>query len=116
MVPALNMALLSAIDLSGQSKPLEYGVITRETWASLREAGAVGDICGHYLDAHGRPIDHPLTSLVINPPLDDLKCIPELVLAAGGLQKIAIIKAAIRAGLCHALITDEATAAALVRS
>jgi DNA-binding transcriptional regulator LsrR (DeoR family) len=115
MVPALNMALLSAIDLSKQSKPLEYGVITRETWASLREAGAVGDICGHYLDAQGNPVDHPLTSLVVNPPLDDLKRIPELVLAAGGLQKIAIIRAAIRAKLCHVLITDETTAAALVK-
>jgi len=114
MVPTLDMALLSAIDLSELSKPLEYGVITRETWTSLREAGAVGDICGHYLDADGKPVDHPLASLVVNPPLSDLRHVPELVLAAGGLQKLAIITAAIRAGLCHVLITDEDTAAVLV--
>ena len=70
MVPKLDMALLSAIDLSEHSKSLEYGVISRETWASLRDAGAVGDICGHYLDAAGNVIDHPLASLVINPPLE----------------------------------------------
>jgi DNA-binding transcriptional regulator LsrR (DeoR family) len=116
MVPTLDMALLSAVDLSEESKPLEYGVITRETWSSLREAGAVGDICGHYLDADGKPVDHPLTSLVINPSLDDIRRVPDLVLAAGGLQKLAIITAAIRAQLCHVLITEEATAAALVRS
>ncbi|WP_315832401.1 sugar-binding transcriptional regulator [Bradyrhizobium prioriisuperbiae] len=113
MVPGLDMALLSATDLSEQSKPLEYGVIDRKTWQSLRAAGAVGDICGHYLDADGRTIDHPLTSRVINPALDDLLQVPELLLAAGGLQKVAIVRAAIRAGLCHVLITDEDVACAL---
>ncbi len=107
MVPTLDLALLSAIDLSKQSKPLEYGVISRATWQSLRDAGAVGDICGHYLDAEGHTVDHPLTSLVVSPKLDDLRRVPELVLAAGSRQKVAIIRAAIRAGLCHVLITDE---------
>lgn len=115
MVPTLDLALLSAIDLSKQSKPLEYGVISRATWQSLRDAGAVGDICGHYLDAEGRTIDHPLTSLVVNPKLDDLRRVPELVLAAGGRQKVAIIRAAIRARLCHVLITDEDAAKELVQ-
>ena len=39
MVASLDMALLSAIDLSEQSKALEYNVISRKTWASLRAAG-----------------------------------------------------------------------------
>lgn len=115
MASKLDLALLSAVDLSEQSKPLEYGVISRETWRSLRDAGAVGDICGHYLDADGQLVDHPLTHLVINPTLDDLKRTPELVLAAGGLQKLSIIKAAIYAGLCHVLITDELTAEQLTK-
>lgn len=114
MVPKLDLALLSAIDLSEQSKPLEYGVISRATWRSLREAGAVGDICGHYLDAEGQTIEHPLTSRVVNPTLDNLRRVPELVLAAGGPQKVAIIRAAIRAGLCHVLITDEDAARKLI--
>lgn len=114
MVSKLDLALLSAVDLSEQSKPLEYGVISRQTWQSLRDAGAVGDICGHYLDADGRTVAHPLTALVVNPPLNDLLSIPELVLAAGGLQKVSIIRAAIRAGLCHVLITDEDAARALM--
>jgi DNA-binding transcriptional regulator LsrR (DeoR family) len=114
MVPKLNLALLSAIDLSEQSKPLEYGVISRSIWQSLRDAGAVGDICGHYLNANGRTITHPLTTLVVNPSLNDLLSIPELVLAAGGAQKVSIIRAAIRAGLCHVLITDDDAARGLL--
>jgi DNA-binding transcriptional regulator LsrR (DeoR family) len=115
MVPMLDLALLSAIDLSEQSKSLEYGVINRQTWQSLRDAGAVGDICGHYLDADGRPVKHPLTLRVVSPAMDDLLKVPELILAAGGLQKVSIIRAAIRAGLSHVLITDEDTARELIK-
>jgi DNA-binding transcriptional regulator LsrR (DeoR family) len=114
MARRVDLALLSAIDLTKASKALEYGVISAELWRSLRDAGAVGDICGHYLDAAGRPVAHPVARLTISPALDDLRKIPELVLAAGGAQKAAIIKAAIAARLCRTLITDEAAAAALL--
>jgi len=114
MARRVDMALLSAVDLSRQSKALEYEVISREVWRSLREAGAVGDVCGHYLDAAGRPIDHPIARRMISPPLDDLRRIPELVLAAGGAQKAPVIAGAIAAGLCHVLITDEAAASTLL--
>lgn len=114
MARRVDMALLSAVDLSRQSKALEYEVISREVWRSLRDAGAVGDVCGHYLDAEGKRIAHAIATRMINPPLEDLRKIPELVLAAGGLHKVPIIAGAIRAGLCHVLITDEAAASALL--
>ena len=113
MVAELDIALLSAIDLSEQSKALEYGVISRETWQSLRDAGAVGDICGHYLDRDGNAVVHPVTRRVIHPSMHDLLAVPERVLAAGGLQKAPIVRAAIRAGLADTLITDENAAIAL---
>src|SRR4029453_11646281 len=65
----LDMALLSAVDLSRESHALEYGVISRDTWRSLRTAGAVGDICGHYLDVDGAVVDHPIPRPPIKPPL-----------------------------------------------
>jgi DNA-binding transcriptional regulator LsrR (DeoR family) len=115
MVPKLDMALLSAIDLTEDSKALEYGVISRGDWRSLRTAGAVGDICGHYLGAEGNLIQHSLSTRVINPPMKSLLAIPHRVLAAGGMAKVAIMSAAIRAKLCHVLITDENAASALVK-
>jgi DNA-binding transcriptional regulator LsrR (DeoR family) len=116
MVPKLDMALLSAIDLTRHSKALEYGVISKNTWESLRHAGAVGDICGHYLSADGKPIAHDLCKRVINPSLKDLRSIPDLVLAAGGKEKAPIVAAGISAGLCHVLITDETAGACLLDS
>ena len=89
-------------------------MISRALWRSLREHGAVGDICGHYLDADGRLVVHPVTSLTINPDFDKLRKIPRLVLAAGGRAKVPIIRAALLAGLCHVLITDEEAAQALI--
>lgn len=115
MASKLDLALLSAIDLTEQSKALEYGVISRGDWRSLRAAGAVGDICGHYLDAHGNTVQHPLAARVINPPIKALLAVPLRVLAAGGMAKAAIIRAAIKAKFCHVLITDENAASALVR-
>jgi DNA-binding transcriptional regulator LsrR (DeoR family) len=114
MTRRLDMALLSAVDLTRESRALEYGVISRDAWRSLRSAGAVGDICGHYLDAEGATVDHPLAHRTINPPLADLRSVKELVLAAGGAHKAPIIQGALRAGLCHVLITDEAAATALL--
>jgi DNA-binding transcriptional regulator LsrR (DeoR family) len=114
MAGRVDIALLSAVDLTKQSKALEYEVITREDWRSLRDAGAVGDICGHYFDEDGKPVTHPIAARMITPPLDRLRNIPELILAAGGLPKVPIIKGAMRAGLCHVLITDEAAASALL--
>jgi DNA-binding transcriptional regulator LsrR (DeoR family) len=86
-------------------------VIFRATWQSMRDA--VGDICGHYLDKDGNEVTHPLTERVIHPPMRDLKAVRERVLAAGGLQKVPIISAAIRAGLADVLITDERVATVL---
>ncbi len=115
MAQRVDMALLSAIDLSEKSKALEYDVISRETWRSLQDAGAVGDICGHYLDAQGSSITHPIVQRTIHPTQDVLRQIPALILAAGGLHKVPIIRAAMRAGLCHVLITDETAASELLR-
>ena len=113
MVPRVDMALLSAIDLTTKSGARLYGVISQEQWSSLREAGAVGDIAGQYLDGEGRSVAHPISKLLIAPALDDLLEMKLKVLAAGGLHKVPIIRAGIRAGLCHVLITDEAAGRAL---
>ncbi len=113
-VRGIDRALLSAIDLTHQSKALEYGVISGKTWRSLREAGAVGDIAGQYLDSEGRLVSHPIVDRVIAAGLDDLRAVDHLILAAGGAHKVPVIRAGIKAGLAHALITDEAAAQKLL--
>ena len=114
-VPHIHMAMLTAIDLTPQSKALEYGVIDEKQRASLLAAGSAGSICGHYLDMEGRLVEHPLNKLAIAPSTADIKMIPRLVLAAGGAQKVDVTVAGLRSGLAHVLITDEFAARELIR-
>ena len=76
-------------------------------------AGAVGEITGWSFDAKGRPLDNPVNERVASLPLE----IPPkrlTVVVGGGPQKVAPLKAALAGRLASALITDEATAAALI--
>ena len=115
-VRCVNIGLVSTVDLSPESRSLEYGLISEELRQSLLEAGAVGDICGHYMTADGSPVDHEINDLIVAPPIDDLLAVPHLVLASGGDAKVPIIRAALRRGFAHTLIVDEDAANALVRS
>ena len=109
----LDMALLSAVDLSRESHALKYGVIPQYLALAAHRRRR-----GRHLRPlprrRGRRVDHPIARRTINPPLPDLQAVKELVLAAGGAHKAPIIRGAIRAKLCHILITDEAAAAALL--
>jgi DNA-binding transcriptional regulator LsrR (DeoR family) len=51
---------------------------------------------------------------VIGISLDDLAQLPNVILAAGGLHKVPVIRAALRRGIVRTLVTDEATAKALL--
>jgi len=77
-------------------------------------AGAVGDVLGYVLDAEGRPVGHPINERVIGVELEDLRGIPDVILAAGGLHKVPILKAVLGLGLVDTLVTDENTARAVM--
>lgn len=106
----LNVAVLTAIDMTVRSGALEYGVLTQEEWESLLNHGAVGDICGHYLNRDGEPINHSVPRRTIHAPFETLRRADRRILAAGGAHKAAIVQAALRSGICNSLITDEGLA------
>lgn len=78
--------------------------------------GGVGDIIGHVLDASGGLLDHVVNQRVIGVSLDDLHNIPNVILAAGGLHKVPVIRAALRRCFVNSLVTDEQTARALLQA
>jgi DNA-binding transcriptional regulator LsrR (DeoR family) len=86
--------------------------ITRPTLAMLEEQGAVGDICARFFNSKGIKI---LPNLgVIGIQLDQLKSIPQVIAIAGGMEKINAILGALRGGYIKTLITDAATAQAVL--
>jgi DNA-binding transcriptional regulator LsrR (DeoR family) len=114
-IAANDLAVLSVGDLSHRSLLIRYGLPPDVSAASLKKAGAVGDIIGQFLDANGQPIDHPLNQRVLAPGVAELSRIPFVVVASGGANKVAIIAAVLRARLASVLICDEDTASAALR-
>ena len=107
-----DVALMSVGDLSRRSLLIRYGLPRDVTVESLRACGAVGDIMGTFLDAAGKPVKHAVNRRVIALPVDRLRDIATVIVASGGLNKTAILAAALRAKLCSVVVVDEATARA----
>ena len=107
-----ELAVLSIGDVTRRSMLVRYGLPEDVGIRELQEAGAVCDIIGQFIDAQGRPIDHPLNRRAIALPLADLSDATSVVFAAGGRHKVRAIAAVLRGGYGSVLVSDEATARA----
>ena len=110
-VDALAMTLG---DMSARSNMIRDGLPRSVKVRELVRAGAVGDALGHYLDRHGEPVDHELNDCVVGMELADLARIDNVILAAGGEHKLAVIRAFLALGHADTLVTDRLTATALL--
>lgn len=98
----------------GDDAPLlADGFITRAELDALQSRGAVGEVAGWVFDATGTYIDRPdetrLGGVRVLPGLDR----PAIGVAAGP-SKVAAIRAALSARILNGLVTDEATARAVL--
>lgn len=109
----VDAALVSCGDMTDRSLLVQTQTVT-ENRDSLIAAGAVGDLLGVFLDAEGRPLDHPLNERVLSLSPHELKRVKFSLLASGGLHKQPIIRAILRGGYVKHLVTDEKCAAALL--
>jgi len=92
------------------SAQFRSGHINMEDSERIIREGAVGDICGRYIDIDGNHCHTSLSDRMIAIPLDDLKKIPTVIGAAAGEKKADIIVGALRGGYIDVLITDEKAA------
>ncbi|MGD9509476.1 MAG: sugar-binding transcriptional regulator [Geminicoccaceae bacterium] len=108
-----DIALVSVGTLGPGATNRRIGLLGEAETQELLAAGAVGDLLCTFLDREGRPVDHPLNRCSVGLPVPDLAALPAAVLASGGAEKVAVIRAALVGGYVNHLITDEATARAL---
>lgn len=90
------------------------GYVEEETSAILQRDGAVGHICGHHFNAQGEHIVTPLCARTIGINLKQIRHLPRVVGVAWGEHKLDAIRGALRGKLVSVLITDRATAEALL--
>lgn len=98
------------------SGPIFDGWMTSATARELAAAGAVGHICGHHFDAQGKHVVTDLCRRVMSVPLDRLLDIDRVVAVATGPEKVIAIQGALRGGYANVLVTDVATAQAILTS
>jgi DNA-binding transcriptional regulator LsrR (DeoR family) len=80
----------------------------------LRTLGAVGDILGRFYDIHGHIVPHEINQRVIGIAVERLRDIPLVIVIAGGIHKAQAILGALRGRFVKVLITDHATAEAIL--
>ncbi len=92
------------------SPHLASGFVDEDEQARLRAKGAVGDVIGRFLDAHGEVAWPKLDRRTVGLRLDQLARKPFRMGVAAGAGRGPIALAAIRAGVVNVLASDDATA------
>lgn len=115
-IRAVDAIAMAAGDLSKRSLLMRDGLPSDVSMEELLAMGAVGDVLGTVIDAEGRPLRHPINDRVIGIGLPDLARIPNVILAAGGIYKVAIVRALLGLGMVNTFVTDEATARAVLEA
>jgi len=92
------------------------GEIQEDQLKELVAAGAVGDIAARFFDGSGHAVEHDLDERLIGLTLAQIAGVRNRVVAAGGPEKVAALEVLLGAGLATVLVTDAATAAALIHS
>jgi DNA-binding transcriptional regulator LsrR (DeoR family) len=110
----VDLAFLSVGELTPTCTMTRVGLVSRAEVDTLLAAGAVGDICAHWIDNQGRLVDHPLNSRVMALSPEKLNSIPCVVIASGGRTKSAALRGVMKGGMCNVVITDEQTAASIL--
>ena len=107
----LKVVGIGTADAGAQS--VSSGMIEPREIAEITRIGGLGEMLGHFFDAKGRVVETGLTARLLAVDLDGPKG-ARIVAIAGGPGKAAAVGAVLASGHLHGLITDEATARALL--
>lgn len=103
----LTLALVGIGTLEPSSLLRRSGnAITPEDQRTLQKLGAVGDVCARYFDSAGDPVDAPFNDRLIGIEPEQLRAVERRIGVAGGMNKVAAIRGAVRGKWVNVLITD----------
>ncbi len=92
------------------------GYIDSEALKRIQRSGAIGDIMVEFFDVYGRIHETEMSARVMGMRLADLRQVPSIVVVAGGIAKAPAILGALRTGVIHVLVTDDATARCILKA
>lgn len=93
---------------------VERGTLTPPMILELERAGAVGEVCGRFIDARGDECATAWRDRVISVQIDQLRKIPQVIAVVSGGDRTAALLAAIAGGVIKSLVIDEGGATTLL--
>lgn len=109
-----NKAIFAAGSSGHDSHIVSSGVASHSDLDWYIEQGAVGVLCGRFIDASGQSIPGDLDQRMIGVELDKLLGLDMGLLVSVGPEKVAPMRAAIAGGYVTHVVTNQATALALL--
>ncbi|MBH0131514.1 sugar-binding transcriptional regulator [Salinibacterium sp. NK8237] len=106
--------LYSAGVAGASSVHVDSGYLTESDVDELVAKGAVGDVVGRYIDSAGKIVDSALDERTVGIGLDELRAAEHAIFVVAGDAKHDVARAVVTSGLCSVIVTDEATAHALL--
>lgn len=88
---------------------VKTGILTVGQMKWYTDRGAVGVICGRFIDAKGRHVEGDMDTRMIAVTPEDLQRAKAGILVASGADRIEAIKAALAGNYARYLVTDEMT-------
>ncbi len=113
LAAAADVAFVGVGEMDERAPLLLDGFMSAEKLAEMRAAGARGEICGWIYDADGALLSGGAGAQTASAPIPDRNR-ARVIAMAKGPRKIGPLAAAIKGRLINGLITDEATAEALL--
>ncbi len=96
-----DLLFISVGEANWHSHLSEVNLVTDEEMQEIQEKGAHGEILGHYFDVNGELVQSGLNERAMSLSVAELQGKP-IVALAGGLSKVAALKAVLRSGLLKA--------------
>lgn len=116
MAKLADIAMVGIGSLMPSTEFGRFGYKSQKELDLLKKRGVVGEMHGEYFNAEGEPLELEHHQRLISIRLDSLRNMKHVVGVAGGKEKIEAIKAALKGGFIHSLISDEMTARTLLNS
>src|SRR5882724_12644991 len=113
LVPSVTITMV-AIGAWAPGLSTIYDACSPAERADIGRLGVIAEMAGVFLGKDGRPVPTGLDSRMIVTPGEVLAKIPSVIAVAYGVSKSAAVRAAIRGGMIHGLVTHTSLARALL--
>lgn len=114
LIEAVNIAVFTVGRFGAESSLVRSGYISPEEAARLTLQGAVGDICTHLIDEHGKCCSQELEDRLNAVSLDRLKRFDYRIAVVTGAERVSTLRAVLEAQYPNVMIIDDVIANTLM--